>query len=146
MPTCNCTKKNSFTHPSSCILPLFSQSASQLLLPRKLWKSVSTISFRKYKQKVVLLVIYLLNYDSPTSTFFMLNIAFDVVLSRVFSNKLEFFVSCNIKHYKNILLFALCFDMYFSIKIWLFSIMMIIIFYFDICDKPHLMCLITSFW
>ena len=41
-------------------------------------------SFRKYKQKVVLLVIFLFNYDSSKSTSFMLNVAFDVVLSTVF--------------------------------------------------------------
>ena len=40
-----------------------------------------TISFRKYKQKVV---IYLFNDDSSKSTFFMLNMAFDVLLSIVF--------------------------------------------------------------
>ena len=46
------------------------------------------------------------------STIFMLNMAFDVLLSAVFVkySKLESFVSCNIK------LFALCFDMYFFIK------------------------------
>ena len=51
---------------------------SRLLFPKRLWKWASTISFRKYKRKVVLLVIYLFNYDSPKSTFFMLNVAFDV--------------------------------------------------------------------
>ena len=45
---------------------------------------VSTISFRKYKEKVVLLVIYLFNYDSPKSTFFMLDMAFHIVSSTVF--------------------------------------------------------------
>ena len=43
-----------------------------------------TISFRKYKQNVVLLAIYPFNYDSCKSTFFMLNKAFDVLLSTVF--------------------------------------------------------------
>ena len=45
---------------------------SRLLFPKRLWKWASTISFRKYKRKVVLLVIYLFNYDSSKSTFFML--------------------------------------------------------------------------
>ena len=58
MPGC---KKNSFGHFPSCILPSFSQKASRLLLPQKLWKCASTISFRKYKGKVVLLVIYQFN-------------------------------------------------------------------------------------
>ena len=67
--------------------------------------------------KVVFLVIYLFNHDSSKSTIFMLNVAFDVLLSAGFvkSSKSKSFVSCNIK------LFALCFDMYF--------------FYVDICIK-----------
>ena len=61
----------------------------------------------------VLRVIYLFNNDSHKSTIFMLNIVFDVLLSAVLflSNKLESFVSCNIK------LFALCFDMYYFLGI-----------------------------
>ena len=88
-PTCEFTKKNSFTYPPSCILSSFFRNASRLLLPRRLWKCASTISFRNYKWKVVLLVIYLFNYDSSKSTFLMLNMVFDVLF------KLEFFVSCN---------------------------------------------------
>ena len=61
----------------------------------------------------VLRVIYLFNNDSHKSTIFMLNIVFDVLLTavRFLSNKLESFVSCNIK------LFALCFDMYYFLGI-----------------------------
>ena len=73
MPTRNFMKKSSFTHPPSCILPSFSQNASRLLLPKRSWKCESTISFWKCKRKVVLLVIYLFNYDSSKSTFFTLN-------------------------------------------------------------------------
>ena len=60
-------------------------------------------------ESIVLLVIYLFNHDSSKSTIFMLNMAFDVLLSAVFVkySKLESFVSCNVK------LFALCFNMYF---------------------------------
>ena len=47
-------KKNYFTHPPWCILLSFSQNASRLLLPKRLWKCARTISFRKYKRKVVL--------------------------------------------------------------------------------------------
>ena len=56
-----------------------------------------------------LLAIYLSSHGSPKSTIFMLNMAFDDLLSAVFVkySKLESFVSCNIE------LFALCFDMYF---------------------------------
>ena len=61
-----------------------------------------------FQWKVVLLVIYLFNHDSSKSTTFMLNMAFDILLSAVFVkySKLEFFVSCNIK------LFALCFHVF----------------------------------
>ena len=54
---------------------------TRLLFSKRLWKFTSTISFRKYKGKVV---IYLFNYDSSKSTFFMLNMAFDVFLGTVF--------------------------------------------------------------
>ena len=87
------------THPPSCILPSFFQNTSQLLLPRRLWKFESTISFWKCKRKVVFLVIYLFNYDWSKSIFFMLNygIAFswDFSCAQFWSNKLEFFISCN---------------------------------------------------
>ena len=65
MLACTFTKKIYFTHLPSCILPSFSKNASRLLLPKSLWKGASTLSFRKYKQKVLLLVIY--NYDSSKS-------------------------------------------------------------------------------
>ena len=42
------------------------------------------MSFRKHKEKVVLLVIYVFDYDSSKWTSFMLNVAFDFVLSTVF--------------------------------------------------------------
>ena len=73
-------------------------------------------------------------------TIFMLNMAFDVLLSAVFAKdgKLESFVSCNVK------LFALCSDMYFFIKTLLFSIMVIITFYFDICIKLILSTIIST--
>ena len=60
-----------------------------------------------FRQKVVLLVIYLSNHGSSKSTIFMLIMAFDVLLTSFLSNQLEFFVSCNIK------LFALCFDVFY---------------------------------
>ena len=90
-----------------------------------------------FQRKVVLLVIYLFNHDSSKSTIFMLNMAFDVLLSAVFVkySKLESFISCNIK------LFALCFHMCFFIK---FSIMVIKIFYFDICIKFTLLTIIST--
>ena len=50
-----------------------------------------------FRWKVIILVIYLFNQDSPKSTIFMLNMAFDVLLSAVFAkySKLESFVSCD---------------------------------------------------
>ena len=77
-------QKNSFVHSPSSILPSFSQNASRLLLQKRLWKYASTVSFRKYKREVVSLVINLFSYDSSTSTFFMLNMAFDIFWSTVF--------------------------------------------------------------
>ena len=38
-------EKDSLTHPLLCILPAFSQNASRLLLPKRVWKCVSTIFF-----------------------------------------------------------------------------------------------------
>ena len=72
-------------------------------------EGLKVCKYNFFQQKVVLLVIYLLNHDSSESTIFMVNMAFDVLLCPVFVkySKLESFVSCNIK------LFALCFDMYF---------------------------------
>ena len=60
------SEKNSLKHPSSCVLPSFSQNASRLLLLERLRKCASTISFRKHKWKVVLLVIYLLITIHPS--------------------------------------------------------------------------------
>ena len=76
-------EENSFTYPPSCISPSFSKNASRLLLPQRLLKCANKISFRRYKQKVGLLVIYMFNYDSSKLTSFMLNVAFDFVLSTV---------------------------------------------------------------
>ena len=97
MPTCKFTKKKLF-HLSSFMYFAFpfSQNVSRLLLPKRPWKCVSTISFKKYKRKVVLLAIYLFIYDSSRSTFFMLNRTFEFSWVQFLSNKLEFFVSCNI--------------------------------------------------
>ena len=85
MQTCKFTKETPFTYPPSCTLPSFSKNASRLLLSKRLWKDAIKTSFKKYKQKVVLLVIYLCNYDSSKSTSFMLNVAFYFVLSTFFA-------------------------------------------------------------
>ena len=79
--------------------------------------------------KKVLLVIYLPTYGSSKSTFFMLNVALDFLLSTVFAKEIGVLRFLQYKDYRNIFTFALCFDMNFFIKVSLFSIMVIIIFY-----------------
>ena len=88
----------SLTSPS-CILPSFSQNASRLLFPKRLQKYAITVSLRKYKRKVVLLIIYLFNYDSSKSIlFFMLNTTFDVLLNTALVKDFGILRSCsNIK-------------------------------------------------
>ena len=95
-------RKKSFTYLPSCIWPSFSKNAS--LLPKRLLKLASKISFRKYKQKVVLLVIYLFSYSSSKSTSFMLNVAFDFVLVRFLSSKLEFIVIQGLQKHSSFLI------------------------------------------
>ena len=72
-------KTNVCWDPPSCILLPLPHNASRLLLPKRLLKWANSISFRKYKRKVVLVVIYLFHYNSSKSTFFMLNMAFGVL-------------------------------------------------------------------
>ena len=109
-------EETSFTHPPSCILPSFSKNTSRLLLRKSLSKCASTISFRKCKRKLVLLVNYLFNYDSSQSTFFMLNMEFNVLLSTAFVKWIGILRFLQCKEYKNILLYTLCFDMHFFVK------------------------------
>ena len=98
-------EENSFTHPFMYFTFIFSECIT-ITSPEE---SLKVCECNFFQRKVVLLVIYLFNHDSSKSTIFMLNMAFDVLLSAVFVkySKLESFVSCNIK------LFALCFDMYY---------------------------------
>ena len=138
---------------------------SRLLFLKRLWKWASTISFMKYKQKVVLLVIYLFNYDSSKSTFFMLSMLFDVlVLTFVLFllYKFEFFLSCN-SIISGTFFFLLC---VFSCKFFKNVIVLRhgdnnFLFYFNICNQintfsnnlkdeeiitSHLMCVINALW
>ena len=90
-------RKNLFQTSSFMYFALFSQNASQMRLLKRLWKCASKIlSFRKYKQKVVLLALYLSNCDSFKPTFFMLNMASDVALVRILSNS-SFLTKINTK-------------------------------------------------
>ena len=97
-------------------------------------KCAITISFRKYERKGVLHVIYLLNYNSSKSTLFMLNMTSDVFLSRLLSNKLEFFVSCNTKiTITSFLLLSLCVFWY-------------VLFYKNSIVKILFCSVLTSIW
>ena len=98
-------KENSFTY----LFIYFTFIFSECITIASSEEGLKVCEYNFFQRKVVLLVIYLFNHDSSKSTIFMLNMAFDVLLSAVFVkySKLESFVSCNIK------LFALCFDMYF---------------------------------
>ena len=87
-------EENSFTNPFMYFSFIFSEC-----IP--ITSSEESLKVREgnfLQQKVVLLVIYLFIHNSSKSTIFMLNIAFDVLLSAVFVkyNKLESFVSFNI--------------------------------------------------
>ena len=136
MPTYKVTKKISFTYHPSCILPSFSKNPSQLLLPKRLWNcSVATVS-SKYKQNVVLLVIYLFNYNSSKSTSFMMSVAFNFVLVRFSSSKLEFIAIQRLQKHS---FFPACVFWYvvrFNEKLTvLHHEYNTFLFYFDICIK-----------
>ena len=61
----------------------------------------------KYKRKAMSLVLYLFNYGSSKSTFFMLNMAFDVILSTIFVKIVGILRFLPYKEYKKILLLVL---------------------------------------
>ena len=105
MPVCKFTKK--LFHIFSFMY--FAFIFSECITITSSEEGLKVCEYNFFRQKVILLVIYLFNRDSLKSTILMLNMAFDVLLSAAFVkySKLESFVSCNIK------LFALCFDMYF---------------------------------
>ena len=69
-------------------------------------EGLKVYEYNFFQRKVASLVIFLFNQDSSKSTIFMLNMAFDVLLSAVFIKYSKSFIPCNMK------LFALCFDMY----------------------------------
>ena len=114
MSTCKFTRNNYFTHLLH-VFCLHTLGMRYGYFFRRGFESVRALFLSgNISQKVVLLVIYLFNYDSSKATFLMLNMAFDVLLSTALSKKLEFFVSFkNIKITKTSLFFALCFGMYF---------------------------------
>ena len=92
MPTCKFTRK-----PLSSIpFYVFCLHFSENMTITSFEDALKECKHNFFQWKVVLLVIYLFNYSSSKSTFFMLNMAFDVLLSTVFVKQIEFFVSCNI--------------------------------------------------
>ena len=139
---------------------------SRPIFPKRLWNWARTISFRKYKWKVVLLVIYLFNYDSYKSTLFMFIMAFYVLLLTFWVQfllyKLEFFVSCNsIITSTSFFLLCVFWCKFFKKVIVLHHGDNNFLFYFDICNQintfnnnlkdeemitSHLMCVINSLW
>ena len=114
MPACKFTKKKTLSH---ILFHVFCIHFLRIHHDYFVQRGFESVRVQFLSAKVVFLVIYLFSHDSSKSTIFMLNVAFDVLLSAGFvkSSKSKSFVSCNIK------LFALCFDMYF--------------FYVDICIK-----------
>ena len=128
MPTCKFTQKKSFTHPRSCILPSFPRNASRLLLRKSLWKCASTISFRKYGQ---------------LPSYWIWALTFSWV--QFLSNKLKLFVSCSINITRTSFYLLCALTCTFFIKTFImFSIMVIIIFYFDICIKFSISTIIST--
>ena len=137
MPTCKFTKKRllHILHHVSWLYFL------RIYLQKRLWKCASTISSRKYKRQVVLLVICSVMIPlSQLSSCWIWYLTFSWV--QFFSNKLEFFVSYK-KDYKNILLCVLICT--FSQKpccspSWWYNFL----FYFYICIKFILSTIIST--
>ena len=101
-------EKNSFTHPPSCIQPSFFKNTSGLLLLKSFWSVRAQFLSGNTSE---LLLIYLFNYDSSKSTFSMLNMELDVLVSIILLNKLELirFLQCkDYKKHPSFLLCALC--------------------------------------
>ena len=134
-------EKSSFTDPPSCILPLFSKNTPRLLLPKNLWKCVSTISFRKYKRVTCSTAIP----PSQLSPCRRSDWTFSWV--QFLSNKLKLirFLRCKITR-TSIFLLILCFDMYFFHK----NLIVLhhgdnnFLFCFDICIKFTLSAIIST--
>ena len=112
--------------------------------------------FQEIKWTVVLLAIYLFNYDSSESTLFIWHLTFSWV--QLLSNKWEFFVSCNTSRLQEHPSFCSVFwdVLFYKNVIVLHHGEWNIIFYFNICIiftlstiistmkmiKSHLMCVI----
>ena len=97
----------------------------------------------------VLLVIYLFNYSSSRSTFFMLNVAFDFVLVWFSSSKLEFMAIQRLQKHSFFLNCIFWYVVPFNKKlIVLYHDDNTFLFYFDICIKvtPSAIILTMEKW
>ena len=130
MPVCKFTKKklsrilfhvllHFAIHERGCVKE-FAFIFSQYITITSSKKALKVCEYNFFQREVVLLVIYLFNHDSSKSTIFMLNMAFDILLSAVFVkySKLESFV----------LICTLLLKPNYSPS-WRYN------FYFDICIK-----------
>ena len=119
MPTCMFTKKSlsNILHHVFCLH--FLRTHYDYFFRRGFQNVQVQFLSGNISKKLVLLVIYLFNCNSSKSTFFMLNMAFDVVLSTVFVKYIGILRFLQYKDYKNIFLVAqiACFDMYFLKKL-----------------------------
>ena len=77
----------------------------------EVFKSVRAKFFSEKNEQRVLLVTYLLNYDSSKSTSFMLNMAFGFVLSTVFVKQIGIYCNTLQRLQKRSSFLSLCFDM-----------------------------------
>ena len=100
--------------------------------------------FQKIKRKVVLLVIYLFNYDSSKSALFIWHLTFSWV--QLLSNKWEFFVSCNTSRLQEHPSFCSVFwdVLFYKNVIVLHHGEWNIMFYFNICIKFTLSTIIST--
>ena len=90
----------------SYVLLSFYKNALRLLLPKRLWKWASIISLRIYNQKVMLLVIYLFNYDSLSQVPSWWIWHLMLFWARFLSNILEFIAIQRLQKHSSIL--SLC--------------------------------------
>ena len=113
MPNCKLTSK---AHSTSSFMDFALSFSEYITIPssEEALKMCQHNFFQEMKQKVVLLAIYLFNYDSAKSTLFI-GIWHSLEYSFCQINENSSFLAI-LRDYKNILLFALCFEMYFFIK------------------------------
>ena len=138
-------KKNSFIHCPSFMYLAFIFPECFTITSSEEALCASTISFRKYNEKVVLLVIYLFNYDSPNSPFFMLNMVFDVEYSLCQINWNSSFLAIQrLQGYRSFgsVFWYVIFKENLIVQVVLHC--SDIIFYFDICIKFMLSTIIWS--